>query len=232
DPLAEDYVYNSVYAFSENNVVAHVELEGLEKSPINGDGIASAFTGWVNRRVEAAENTLNYIGDQFMSLVRAGDEFFKGPELKPNNEQAVGDGIMPVGDKGGGYEKSLPTPDGNADNVYIEKDWLDALFAGAKGDAPSQNNAAKAMAESGTNMFSAIENLTSQNGNSNGNGENGADSSAKKVRPIDTLVISTYWKQYVGSGSETRVWEGTTENVFVIYSNGDTLKVDEHDANK
>ncbi|MEO1051532.1 MAG: RHS repeat-associated core domain-containing protein, partial [Bacteroidota bacterium] len=24
DPLAEDYVYNSVYAFSENNVVAHV----------------------------------------------------------------------------------------------------------------------------------------------------------------------------------------------------------------
>ena len=30
DPLAEDYYYNSPYAFSENKVTAHVELEGLE----------------------------------------------------------------------------------------------------------------------------------------------------------------------------------------------------------
>jgi hypothetical protein len=31
DPLADKYVYNSTYAFSENQVVAHRELEGLEK---------------------------------------------------------------------------------------------------------------------------------------------------------------------------------------------------------
>ncbi len=31
DPLAEDYVYNSTYAFSENRVIDAVELEGLEK---------------------------------------------------------------------------------------------------------------------------------------------------------------------------------------------------------
>ena len=30
DPLAEKYVYNSTYAFSENKVTGHVELEGLE----------------------------------------------------------------------------------------------------------------------------------------------------------------------------------------------------------
>jgi RHS repeat-associated protein len=30
DPLAEEYVYNSTYAFSENKVTGHVELEGLE----------------------------------------------------------------------------------------------------------------------------------------------------------------------------------------------------------
>ncbi len=30
DPLAEDYYYNSPYAFSENKVTAHIELEGLE----------------------------------------------------------------------------------------------------------------------------------------------------------------------------------------------------------
>ena len=35
DPLAEDYYYNSPYAFSENKVVAHVELEGLEARSAN-----------------------------------------------------------------------------------------------------------------------------------------------------------------------------------------------------
>ena len=30
DPLAEDYYYNSPYAFSENKVISHIELEGLE----------------------------------------------------------------------------------------------------------------------------------------------------------------------------------------------------------
>src|SRR5690606_17652853 len=30
DPLAEDYYYNSPYAFSENRVIDGIELEGLE----------------------------------------------------------------------------------------------------------------------------------------------------------------------------------------------------------
>jgi RHS repeat-associated protein len=30
DPLADEYVYNSTYAFSENKVTGHIELEGLE----------------------------------------------------------------------------------------------------------------------------------------------------------------------------------------------------------
>ena len=34
DPLSEKYVYNSPYAFSENKVTAHVELEGLEAESI------------------------------------------------------------------------------------------------------------------------------------------------------------------------------------------------------
>jgi RHS repeat-associated protein len=32
DPLSEEYVYNSTYAFSENKVIAHIELEGLESA--------------------------------------------------------------------------------------------------------------------------------------------------------------------------------------------------------
>jgi len=39
DPLAEDYEYNSTYAFSENKVVVHVELEGLESFHINFNNI-------------------------------------------------------------------------------------------------------------------------------------------------------------------------------------------------
>jgi RHS repeat-associated protein len=35
DPLSNDYVYNSTYAFSENQVTGHVELEGLEKVSVN-----------------------------------------------------------------------------------------------------------------------------------------------------------------------------------------------------
>ncbi len=35
DPLADKYVYNSPYAFSENKVTGHVELEGLESIPFS-----------------------------------------------------------------------------------------------------------------------------------------------------------------------------------------------------
>ncbi len=38
DPLAEKYLYNSPYAFSENKVVAHIELEGLESLYAPGHG--------------------------------------------------------------------------------------------------------------------------------------------------------------------------------------------------
>lgn len=36
DPLSDKYLHNSSYAFSENKVVAHVELEGLEAFGIHG----------------------------------------------------------------------------------------------------------------------------------------------------------------------------------------------------
>jgi RHS repeat-associated protein len=35
DPISEKYYYNSPYAFSENHVTVHVELEGLEKVNVN-----------------------------------------------------------------------------------------------------------------------------------------------------------------------------------------------------
>lgn len=52
DPLAEDYVYNSTYAFSENKVTNHIELEGLE--------------------AVSAGNPLNYVAEGFREWFQAG----------------------------------------------------------------------------------------------------------------------------------------------------------------
>lgn len=40
DPLAEKYLYNSTYAFSENKVTSHLEQEGLETVPLMGVPLA------------------------------------------------------------------------------------------------------------------------------------------------------------------------------------------------
>ncbi len=43
DPLSEKYYYNSPYAFSENKVVAHIELEGLEAIGIEARDVYEAM---------------------------------------------------------------------------------------------------------------------------------------------------------------------------------------------
>lgn len=51
DPISEKYFYNSPYAFSENKVVAHRELEGLESSwSTSSEGISNvkAEATWEN----------------------------------------------------------------------------------------------------------------------------------------------------------------------------------------
>jgi RHS repeat-associated protein len=53
DPLAEKYVYNSTYAFSENKVIDGRELEGLEYFGVNTQGAASiSKAGGSERRSE------------------------------------------------------------------------------------------------------------------------------------------------------------------------------------
>jgi RHS repeat-associated protein len=57
DPFSEKYVYNSPYAFSENDVVAAIELEGLEKVRVtNYSRIQSQE---LKKRVEAKNRVLN-----------------------------------------------------------------------------------------------------------------------------------------------------------------------------
>ncbi|MDP4252276.1 MAG: hypothetical protein Q8918_19430, partial [Bacteroidota bacterium] len=46
DPLADKYPYNSTYAFSENKVTSHVELEGLEAQSITDDAWRELQSGF------------------------------------------------------------------------------------------------------------------------------------------------------------------------------------------
>lgn len=70
DPLSEKYVFNSTYAFSENKVTNHVELEGLEASPpfpytnpmqpiLEGFGqAATVFASWADRFSSSVSSTV------------------------------------------------------------------------------------------------------------------------------------------------------------------------------
>ncbi|HTJ48152.1 MAG TPA: hypothetical protein VL443_01780 [Cyclobacteriaceae bacterium] len=61
DPLADKYVYNSPYAFSENKVIAHRELEGLESVKVTGFSITKTgkeVEGKVDAESEYKDNTV------------------------------------------------------------------------------------------------------------------------------------------------------------------------------
>jgi RHS repeat-associated protein len=71
DPLSDKYRYNSTYAFSENKVVAHRELEGLESWPVNNpDRTTSTFSGpWANRNAaQAAYNDRKRINGERLNI--------------------------------------------------------------------------------------------------------------------------------------------------------------------
>jgi RHS repeat-associated protein len=79
DPLADEYVYNSPYAFSENKVTTHVELEGLEAEwferqverdlrNVSSDNLST--TG-LQQRVDARNASGSYMGQKVLPFVIA-----------------------------------------------------------------------------------------------------------------------------------------------------------------
>lgn len=68
DPLAEKFVHNSTYAFSENHVTSHIELEGLEKLSIkNIDNSPGIIQGpWANVSTAMAYGTTNTTSEGFI----------------------------------------------------------------------------------------------------------------------------------------------------------------------
>jgi RHS repeat-associated protein len=94
DPLAPKYPHNSPYAFSENKVIAWVELEGLESHPVNpqqgqlvvGPGGAQVYTGsvWitllgeVNVTVAGGIAAANFVEDFYSNPDKYAQSFNNG----------------------------------------------------------------------------------------------------------------------------------------------------------
>jgi hypothetical protein len=108
DPLASKYVYNSTYAFSEDHVTTHVELEGLEKQYINDPntitwGKNGGETYAVDRKV--LENG-NYQKDSKPKPIKS--EFgLKKPKITATINATAG---AAVDIKGFGVEGGVGTP--------------------------------------------------------------------------------------------------------------------------
>ncbi len=67
DPLSEEYVHNSSYAFSENKVTNHVELEGLEAVPVAGDPRSYLAEGFA-QITRAGANLIDRASSFFVSV--------------------------------------------------------------------------------------------------------------------------------------------------------------------
>lgn len=99
DPLSEKYYHNSPYAFSENHVTTHVELEGLEKvhfsvQPVHRDGLSESGDKFgTNRAQPFPSRALNFTVDMEKKTVMnsdcKGSECNKGPTLVTNKDGSV-----------------------------------------------------------------------------------------------------------------------------------------------
>lgn len=94
DPLSDKYVYNSTYAFSENHVTAHVELEGLEKWSIkNGIGASINYYGpYANQNAAQLHFNDNKTTSGSMLNLTAG--FVQNNRISTNRVEALERGSL------------------------------------------------------------------------------------------------------------------------------------------
>jgi RHS repeat-associated protein len=90
DPLAEKYVHNSTYAFSENKVVAHVELEGLESESIKEEEpikrtVTASFNFSGEARLEGEKGGVA-VSAKFNVKTKEVSGGYEGPEGEPREK--------------------------------------------------------------------------------------------------------------------------------------------------
>ncbi|HEU4497297.1 MAG TPA: hypothetical protein VFR70_09620 [Flavobacterium sp.] len=114
DPLAEDYAYQSTYAFAENKVISHRELEGLEgvwfQAVMNADkaanpnGVSAHVLGFAEGLGNVAKGIVNAISDPIGTAKSIGNAAIwvavgsQGSESVDNflgtNSSGAGDSIL------------------------------------------------------------------------------------------------------------------------------------------
>jgi RHS repeat-associated protein len=91
DPLSDTYVYNSTYAFSENKVTSHVELEGLEaKLAIAGKGTNISYSREDVNAFDSRAKNLERKAGFTPSQVHNGDQIVNELVRGTANEGSVG----------------------------------------------------------------------------------------------------------------------------------------------
>lgn len=107
DPLSEKYVTNSTYAFSENKVTSHVEVEGLE-----AENFMSKFTKTENLPIKSISNGYGDVQTQHYRIVvskstqsfdQFSNTFQSSPESILTNSKAT---FEPVKDANGNFSLS------------------------------------------------------------------------------------------------------------------------------
>lgn len=128
DPLAEDYMYNSTYAFQENKMGMGIELEGLElirfvdlgqlyKQDLELEGVEAANRNLRGNQQAASDGAVT-------GLAIVATAAIPGPEdvaIAGFAATKIGGAILKAGDKIGGFLKGLFK---NSDNVVKSFDDL------------------------------------------------------------------------------------------------------------
>lgn len=123
DPLADKYVYNSPYAFSENHVTVHVELEGLEKVYVfdqaENPKDKSKFTAQIYVEHENGKMNGPYAGSSFPNNPDKHNTVNEGTHLFNNesgHSKSQKQGLNIVNESG---QRVAPGTDSNGNDVTM-----------------------------------------------------------------------------------------------------------------
>jgi hypothetical protein len=114
DLLATDYPHNSTYAFSENKVIRHVELDGLEAVPVYPNPTAELFKSTGFHHNPGPEESFE-IGGKLLKL--AGEAFLKASLIVAPVEELLIGGLTGLGLKAEGL---LTRPQGISSKQFGE----------------------------------------------------------------------------------------------------------------
>jgi RHS repeat-associated protein len=202
DPLASDYVYNSPYAFSENHVTTHIELEGLEKvyifdtatRPKDNGTKGSGYTAQVYVQHDNGEVYGPYSGSSY-------------PNSKSNTDNSTSSNTVNEG------EHTYNNESGHKGGT---KKGLNIVNENGVREAPGTNPAGDAVTMTYVNAHKGA----SDNGNYNSRGSEGCITI--KPEDFDAFVSNFDWSK--GGGNK-----GTSSGTIVIYrADSDQREFDEN----